>query len=78
MSGYTSEAKATAAKRVTAIVDRARATIQNEKMAAIIELKNQVADVSINVAEKLVREKLSSHAEHKALAEKLVEEINLN
>ena len=72
------EAKETASKRVAGIVERARQTIENEKMAAIIDLKNQIAEVSINVAEKLVKEKLSSHSEHTALAEKLVEEINLN
>lgn len=72
------EAKSTANEEGQRIVEAARETIRNEKMAAISELKNQVAVLSIEIAEKIVKEKLSSDDKQKALVDGLVEEINLN
>jgi F-type H+-transporting ATPase subunit b len=47
-------------------------------MAAVIEIKNQVATLSIEIAEKIVKEKLSTDEKQKTLVDGLVEEINLN
>ena len=47
-------------------------------MAAVTELKNQVAVLSIEIAEKIVKEKLSTDEKQKALVDGLVKEINLN
>jgi len=63
------------AARVTAI---AKEQIKTEKLAAITELKNQVAALSIEIAEKIINEELSSESKQRALAENLSEEINLN
>jgi F-type H+-transporting ATPase subunit b len=41
-------------------------------------LKSQVATLSIEIAEKVVRAELDSSDKQKALAEKLVGDINLN
>ena len=72
------EAKSTANEEGERIIEAAREVIKNEKMAAVTELKNQVATLSIEIAEKIVREKLSTDEKQKALVDGLVEEINLN
>ena len=53
-------------------------TIQNEKLAAITDLKNQVADLSIDIAEKVMKNELSSKDKQVALVEKLLGDIELN
>lgn len=74
-----SEAKAKASAEAEKIITQAHESIKNEKMAAIIELKNQVAVLSIEIAEKILKEKLSNDDKQKALIENLLkEEVNLN
>lgn len=60
------------------VVVAARHTIEAEKVAAIAALKTQMASFSLEIAEKLVRGELASNDKQKALAEKLVADINLN
>lgn len=60
------------------IVDSAKESIQNEKMAAITDLKNQLASLSIEIAEKVLREKLSDDPKQQALVEKLMKEVKFN
>ena len=72
------EAKNTAKEEGERIIESAREAIKNEKLAAVTELKNQVAVLSIEIAEKIVREKLSTDEKQKTLVDGLVEEINLN
>jgi len=73
-----SEAKGNASKEVQKLMTTARENIQNEKMAAITELKNQVAALSIEIAEKILKEHLSSDEKQKALVQSLLQEVNLN
>jgi F-type H+-transporting ATPase subunit b len=49
-----------------------------ERQKAITEIKNQVASLSLDVAEKLVRQDLSNDSRQKELAEKLVADAKLN
>lgn len=56
----------------------ALAAILIERQKAITEIKNQVATLSLDVAEKLVRQDLSNEARQKELAEKLVADAKLN
>ncbi len=72
------EAKAKAGKEGDAILLAARETIKQEKIAAVNEIKSQVAILSIEIAEKVVKEKLSSDDKQKALVDNLVNEVNLN
>lgn len=60
------------------IIEQARETIRNEKMAAITELKNQVATLSLEIAEKVLRAELSNENKQKTVIDNLVNEINLN
>ncbi|MCK6639718.1 MAG: F0F1 ATP synthase subunit B [Bacteroidia bacterium] len=68
------KAKAEGEKMLTA----ARESIQNEKMAAITDLKNQVAQLSIDIAEKIIARELSSENKQKELIGDLLKEVKLN
>lgn len=72
------EAKNSASKEAQKLLVTARENIQNEKMAAITELKNQVATLSIEIAEKILKEHLSSDEKQKTLVKNLLQEVNLN
>lgn len=73
-----SDAKAKAKQETDKILSDAREIIKNEKMAAITELKNQVAILSLEIAEKIVKDQLSSNDKQKALVDALVKDVNLN
>lgn len=73
-----SEAKSKAKAEADKIVSAARESIVMEKAAAITELKNQVATLSIDIAEKIVKEQLSDSDKQKTLANNLAAEVSLN
>ena len=66
------EAAKAAADKITA---QAQETIQNEKIAAIKELKGQVASLSIDIAEKVIQTELKDKATQEQLVTQLVKEI---
>jgi len=72
------EARAKATEESTRIIEAARMEIDNQKKAAITELKNQVATLSVDIAEMLTREKLTDSEKQKALNESLIAEIRSN
>lgn len=72
------EAKAKAAKEVEKLMAAARENINAEKMAAITELKNQVAVLSMEIAEKILKEELSTQDKQKTLIKALLQDVNLN
>ena len=69
-----SEAKDKASKEAEKIVGTAKEQILNEKMKAITELKNHVADLSIEMAEKILSSELSDVAKQKELVKKALKE----
>jgi F-type H+-transporting ATPase subunit b len=73
-----SEAREKASQEAYKLLRNARETIQNEKASAITEMKAQMALLSVEIAEKILRQKLSGDKEQKALVEKLVDDIDLN
>lgn len=73
-----SEAKDKAQKEADRLLTIARENIQNEKLAAISDLKNQVATLSVEIAEKILKEHLSSDDKQKALVKNLLQDVNLN
>lgn len=72
------EAKTKAQKESDRILASAREQINNEKNAAITDLKNQVATLSIDIAEKILKSELSSDDKQKALVSSLMKDVNLN
>jgi len=73
-----SEARTKAQAEGDRIITIARETIQNEKLAAITELKNQVATLSIDIAEKVIRQQLAGDDKQKALVNDLLKDVKLN
>jgi F-type H+-transporting ATPase subunit b len=73
-----SEAKNEANEEAKKILKSARKDIDNEKVSAIAEVKNKVAELSIEIAEKILREKLADTREQKSIIERLVKEIMPN
>jgi len=72
------DAKEIATKEAAAITASARQNIENEKMAAITQLKNQVATLSIDIAEKILKAELSSDDKQKQLVSNLLNDVKLN
>mgnify|MGYP007057732374 CR=1 FL=1 len=56
-------------------VDDARIRINEEKEAAMKEVRNEVAKVSLAIAEKVIRKELSSEASQKELVDSLVDKL---
>jgi F-type H+-transporting ATPase subunit b len=72
------EAKDKANSEAERILTSARETITNEKNAAVAEIKAQVATLSVEIAEKILRSELTAESKQKALANNLLEEAKLN
>lgn len=72
------KAREKANEEANRIVENAKETIHFEKMAAITEMKNQIASLSIEVAEKILKEELSTKDKHEKLIERLIKEVNDN
>ncbi|HRY97801.1 MAG TPA: F0F1 ATP synthase subunit B [Bacteroidales bacterium] len=60
------------------ILDAARESIENEKMAALTELKNQLASLSIEIAEKILKQRLADDPRQQALVETLMKDVRFN
>lgn len=73
-----STAESEARVKADAIVAKAMDDIEMEKKAAVNELKNQVAAISLEIAEKVVRQKLGDQKAQSDLVDSLVKEINLS
>lgn len=68
------EAKVQAAK----IITDAHASIHNQKMAAMTDLKNQVGNLVIEVSEKILRRELSNKTEQETYIRQLATDAKLN
>lgn len=72
------EAKQKAQSEADRILGAAREQINIEKNAAVADLKKQVAALSIEIAEKILKSELSSDEKQKALVNNLMKDVNLN
>ena len=60
------------------LIEKARISIQNEKINAMKEIKNQVTILSVEIAAKILQKKLSADKEQQELIEKSLRDIKLN
>ncbi len=60
------------------LIEQAKASIQSEKNAAMSELKNQVSSLSLEIAEKVLKDELSNTESQTKLVDKLIGEVRLN
>lgn len=72
------EAKEKAKEDANKIILDAQAAIQSQKMAALTEVKNQVGNLVIEVAEKVLRKELSNKSDQESYIRQLAEEVKLN
>ena len=72
------EAKTQASEEADRLLASAREQINNEKLAAITELKNQVADLSIDIAEKVLKSELKDADKQKELVNNALKEAALS
>ncbi|WP_452225504.1 F0F1 ATP synthase subunit B [Lacinutrix chionoecetis] len=72
------DAKAEAQTQANSMIAQAQAAIESEKKAAMAELKSHVAGLSIDIAEKVVRQELSNKDKQLELVDSLLGEATLN
>lgn len=72
------EAKEDASKIAEKMVEDAKHTINLEKQAAINEIRNQVAELSLQISEKILRKNLSNDKNQKALIGEYMKDLNQN
>ncbi len=72
------ESRVKAGDEAARIIKSARETIQNEKMAALTDIKNQVAVMSLEVAAKLLKRELSDPKKQEEYIRQLLSEMKFN
>lgn len=71
------DAQKQAQEEANKIIEGVKQNIENEKKNAMDEIKNQIALLSISIAEKILREELDDNKQSK-LIEKILKDIKLN
>tara|TARA_Y100000996_G_scaffold87540_1_gene61167 strand:+ start:954 stop:1451 length:498 start_codon:yes stop_codon:yes gene_type:complete len=71
------QAKTDAKIEANKIISQAQEAIQNEKRAAVNELKNQVAQISLEIAEKVIDTELANKDKQAQLVDKLLKDSSL-
>lgn len=73
-----SDAKDEAQVQASKMIEQAQQAIESEKKAAMAELKSHVAGLSLDIAEKVVRDELSNKDKQLKLVENMLGEATLN
>jgi F-type H+-transporting ATPase subunit b len=73
-----SDAKDSAQKEGAKMIDKARAEINNQKLIAIADVKNQVAALSLEIAEKVLRKQFEDQKKQDELVKELLKEVKLS
>mgnify|MGYP001769069482 FL=1 len=71
------EAKGKATEEAEKIVEKARTGIEREKAMALADIREQVASLSVEIASKLLGEKLGQTGEQEKLIDHYLKDINL-
>lgn len=72
------DAKADAQVQGQKMIEQAKAAIESEKNAAMSELKTHVATLSLDIAEKLLKNELSDKSAQVKLVEKMLDDVKLS
>jgi len=72
------EAKGKASEEADKLVEKARAGIEREKATALAEIRDQVAALSVDIASKLIGEKLKQTSEQEKLIDSYLNDVGLN
>jgi F-type H+-transporting ATPase subunit b len=72
------EAKGKASEEADKLVEKARAGIEREKAIALADIREQVANLSVDIASKLLGEKLKQTGEQQKLIDNYLKEVDFN
>ena len=72
------DAKNKAQEEADKILESARQLLEREKIEAIRDMKKQVAELSVDIAGKLLEQELESTDKQKAIIERYLQEVNFN
>ena len=72
------EARVKATEEASRIVQSAKESITNEKMAAMTDLKNQLANAALNVSRTLLKRELSDPKKQEEYIHQLLDEVKFN
>jgi F-type H+-transporting ATPase subunit b len=72
------DAKEDAQTQGLRLIEQAKSAIESEKNAAMADLKAQVSALSLNIAEKLLKDELSNKEAQIKLVEKMLGDVKLN
>ncbi len=72
------KAKEDATVEADKVLESARKEIENEKKSALSDIKAQVADLSVEIAEKIIRKELSAEDKQQAFIKDMLDEMKLN
>jgi F-type H+-transporting ATPase subunit b len=73
-----SEAKGKASEEAEKLIEKARTGIESEKRKALSDIREQVANLSVEIASKLIGEKLRQSGEQEKLINNYLKDIDLN
>ena len=72
------EAKERAEQESRKSIEQARRQIEAEKVAAVVEIKKQVAELSVTIAEKVIKKELENKDEQEKMVGKIVDDFKMN
>jgi F-type H+-transporting ATPase subunit b len=72
------DAKIQAGIEAGKLIEEAKNTIRKEKEMALRDLRNQIAVLSIGIAEKILRKNLDNQSAQRELVDQLIEEVRKN
>ena len=72
------EAKNSATVEGNKLIENAKTAIQNEKSAAMADIKNQVGQLSIEIAEKILTKELADKSAQVALVNDVIDQVKFN
>ena len=72
------EAKNSATVEGNKLIENAKTAIQNEKSAAMADIKNQVGQLSIEIAEKILTKELADKSAQEALVNDVIDQVKFN
>jgi len=72
------EAKEQAKTIAEKIISDAQSTIERNKMAALVEVKNEIGQLVVGISEKILRRELENKADQEKYIKKLAEEVKVN
>jgi len=76
--GILNEAKKQAQLEGAKLIEKAKIEIENQKKVALAEVKGQVSTLSLEIAERVLRNQLDDKSKQEALVANLLKDVELN